>query len=84
LIFELVAAAYATETGPVRHADHWRRTGVAACRAAQQSTGKLRRIGAIHSVHSEKSADFEQSTREAGHVEDQNVLVDAVSSALLD
>jgi len=47
---------------------------VDAC--AQQSVGKLPRIGAIHSVRSENFEAFEQGLREAEYVAGRNVLLE--------
>jgi putative ABC transport system substrate-binding protein len=44
---------------------------------AQQTLGKLPRIGVIHNVRSENSAAFEQGLREAGYVDGQNMVLEA-------
>src|SRR5271166_6523204 len=43
---------------------------------AQQSAGKLPRIGAIHSIRSENFEAFERGLREAGYVDGQNMLLE--------
>lgn len=43
---------------------------------AQQSEGKLPRVGVIQSVRSENSEAFEQGLRDAGYVDGQNVLLE--------
>jgi putative ABC transport system substrate-binding protein len=43
---------------------------------AQQSAGKLPRIGVIHYIRSENSEAFERGLREAGYVDGQNVLLE--------
>ena len=43
---------------------------------AQQSEGKLPRVGAIHNIRSENSEAFEQGLRDAGYVDGQNVLLE--------